>query len=262
MLRAQFAEGAPDELEPPEPPETQKLLKKGRAQHLNDHKTAQFSNQNSTFETPKESAKRDSRNGTSAIVRNADRSTRRKATDLYWDAHYMAMRETRMPWMRKTLPNISYRKTQTTLEKVEREQYKMRFLYQRHPRSMENIDQRGQGKEDDGESGARLHSQLGCFRMSSTFGKIVPAAPRPPATPSLRRAYSNTMKASKRRKHTKIGIDPKRTSTSIARPSKHIFTERLAAHLYQHLKISAPYKRTKKTPKITVMSGYTAGTTN
>ncbi|RYN50158.1 hypothetical protein AA0117_g13411 [Alternaria alternata] len=42
MLRAQFAEGAPDELEPPEPPETQKLLKKGRAQHLNDHKTAQF----------------------------------------------------------------------------------------------------------------------------------------------------------------------------------------------------------------------------
>jgi hypothetical protein len=58
----------------------------------------------------------------------------------------MAMRETRMPWMRKTLPNISYRKTQTTLDKVEREQYKMRFLYQRHPRSMEVIDQRGQGK--------------------------------------------------------------------------------------------------------------------
>lgn len=151
--------------------------------------------------------------------------------------------------MRKTLPNISYRKTQTTLEKVEREQYKMRFLYQRHPRSMENIDQRGQGKEDDGESGARLHSQLGCFRMSSTFGKIVPAAPRPPATPSLRRAYSNTMKASKRRKHTKIGIDPKRTSTSIARPCMDLRARRRIRHLTLWVQLQAHLHRaTRRTP--------------
>lgn len=39
MSLAQFAEDVHDELEPPE---TQKSPKKGRAQHLDNHKTAQF----------------------------------------------------------------------------------------------------------------------------------------------------------------------------------------------------------------------------
>ncbi|RYN64986.1 hypothetical protein AA0119_g11518 [Alternaria tenuissima] len=39
MSRAQFAADAPDELEPPA---TQKSLRKGRAQHLDNHQTAQF----------------------------------------------------------------------------------------------------------------------------------------------------------------------------------------------------------------------------
>ncbi|KAH8621284.1 ORC2-like protein [Alternaria alternata] len=39
MSLAQFAEDVHDELEPPE---TQKSPKKGRAQHLDSHKTAQF----------------------------------------------------------------------------------------------------------------------------------------------------------------------------------------------------------------------------
>ncbi|KAH8621283.1 hypothetical protein IG631_24056 [Alternaria alternata] len=43
---------------------------------------------------------------------------------------------------------------------------------------------------------------------------------------------------------------------------KRYFIERLIARFYQHLITSAPYKGTKKTPKIAVIGGYTADTTN
>lgn len=43
--------------------------------------------------------------------------------------------------------------------------------------------------------------------------------------------------------------------------SKRIITERFTARLYRHLLDSAPYKQTNKTPKIVVINGYTPGTT-
>ncbi|KAI2487131.1 origin recognition complex protein [Pyrenophora tritici-repentis] len=43
--------------------------------------------------------------------------------------------------------------------------------------------------------------------------------------------------------------------------SKRVITERFTARLYHHLVSSASYKRTKKTPKIVVINGYSAGIT-
>lgn len=43
--------------------------------------------------------------------------------------------------------------------------------------------------------------------------------------------------------------------------SKRIITERFTAHLYHSLLDRAPYKGTKKTPKIVVVNGYSPGTT-
>jgi origin recognition complex subunit 2 len=43
--------------------------------------------------------------------------------------------------------------------------------------------------------------------------------------------------------------------------SKRVITERFTAHLYHSLLDRAPYKGTKKTPKIVVVNGYAAGTT-
>lgn len=43
--------------------------------------------------------------------------------------------------------------------------------------------------------------------------------------------------------------------------SKRAITDKFTARLYQHLLERAPYKGTKKTPKIIVINGYTAGTT-
>lgn len=43
--------------------------------------------------------------------------------------------------------------------------------------------------------------------------------------------------------------------------SKRAITERFTAQLYQHLSEKPPYKGTKKTPKIIVINGYAAGTT-
>lgn len=43
--------------------------------------------------------------------------------------------------------------------------------------------------------------------------------------------------------------------------SKRTITERFTRHLYTHLSDQAPYKGTKKTPKIVVINGYSAGTT-
>ena len=90
--RARFAEDALDELEPPE---AQTPSRKGRTQHLAEHGTPRSilkktglingiaatpkSNRKLVFETPTKSAKRDSPNGTPTIVRNADRSARRKS---------------------------------------------------------------------------------------------------------------------------------------------------------------------------------------
>ncbi|KAF2999304.1 Origin recognition complex subunit 2 [Curvularia kusanoi] len=43
--------------------------------------------------------------------------------------------------------------------------------------------------------------------------------------------------------------------------SKRMITEEFAAHTYRHLSKSPPYKGSKKTPKIAVINGYAAGTT-
>ncbi|CAO2649291.1 Nn.00g066760.m01.CDS01 [Neocucurbitaria sp. VM-36] len=43
--------------------------------------------------------------------------------------------------------------------------------------------------------------------------------------------------------------------------SKRVITEHFTAHLYHHLLERAPYKGTKKTPKVVVINGYTVGIT-
>jgi origin recognition complex subunit 2 len=295
-LRARIADDAPDELEPLE---AQTPSRKGRAHHLAENgtprsilkKTGLINGVNGTprstrklvFETPTKSAKRESPNATPTIVRNADRSARRKSN-------------------RRIL--------ERTLNGAESDEEAL----DEEDELAEHI--LGEEAEDTDQPGEEAIPEAPVPETPSKRGRGRPKgsgkvgrprkqrSPTPPTElppheeyfwqnrPGGTKTSSNTLSAQSLLNHDEyfqvMQLYQDRHESEMdflvelhgrsyeqwifeleegfniclyGYGSKRIITERFTARLYRHLLESSPHKGLKKTPKIVVVNGYTPGTT-
>lgn len=295
--RARFAEEAHDELEPLE---AQTPSRKGRTQHLAEHGTPRSilkktglvngiiatpkSARKLVFETPTKSAKRDSPNGTPTIVRNADRSARRKSNRRI---------------LERTLNGDE--SDEDALD--EEEDLAEHILGE----DTEDAEQAEEGVVQDEIPVPETPSKRGRGRPKGS-GKVgrprKQRSPTPPTElppheeyfwqnrPGGTKTSNNTLSAQSLLNHDEyfsamqtyedrhqserefllelhgraydqwiFELEEGFNICLYGYGSKRIITERFTARLYQSLLDAAPYKGTKKSPKIVVINGYTAGTT-
>ncbi|KAJ5020739.1 origin recognition complex subunit 2-domain-containing protein [Bipolaris maydis] len=230
------------------------------------------------------SAKRDSPEGTPTLVRNADRSARRKSNrrmlertlngidsdeDVVDDEDELAQ---------QILDEPADEVEQST-EEAPPEEVPV----------PDTPSKRGRGRpKGSGQSRPPAKATLAhprppnCLRTRSTFGRTALQAQRRPTTLSPHKVSSATTSTFSQYKHT----GPSSVGNRLFAPtawraydqwifeleqgfniclygygSKRIITERFTAHLYHTLLERVPYRGTKKTPKIVVINGYAAGTT-
>ncbi|KAF1833263.1 ORC2-domain-containing protein [Decorospora gaudefroyi] len=295
-LRARIADDAPDELEPLE---AQTPSRKGRAQHLAENGTPRSilkktgwangvaatpkSTRKLVFETPTKSAKRDSPDGTPTIVRNADRSARRKSNRRI---------------LERTLNGAD-----SDEEALDEEDELAEHIL---GADAEDTDQPGEDAVPEPPV-PETPSKRGRGRPKGS-GKVgrprKQRSPTPPTElppheeyfwqnrPGGTKTSNNTLSAQSLLNHDEyfqamqsyqdghaaemdfllelhsraydqwiFELDQGFNICLYGYGSKRIITEQFTARLYRHLLDRPPYKGTKKTPSIVIINGYTAGTT-
>ncbi|KAF1935810.1 ORC2-domain-containing protein [Clathrospora elynae] len=295
-LRARITDEAPDELGPLE---AQTPSRKGRTQHLAENGTPRSilkktglidgvhgtpkSTRRLVFETPTKSANHETPNGTPTIVRNADRSARRKSNRRI---------------LERTLNGAGSDEEATEDEDILAEH----ILGE----EAEDLEQAGEDSTHEvpvpdtpskrGRGRPKGSGKVGRPRKARS---PTPPAELPPHEeyfwqnrPGGTKTSNNTLSAQSLLNHDEyfqamqsyedghalemhflqelhgrayhqwmFELDEGFNICLYGYGSKRVITERFTAHLYRHLLESAPYQGTKKTPKIVVINGYSAGTT-
>ncbi|RAR11441.1 ORC2-domain-containing protein [Stemphylium lycopersici] len=295
-LRARIADDAPDEQEPFE---AQTPSRKGRT-YLAEHGTPRSilkktglangiaatpkSTRKLVFETPTKSAKRESPEGTPTLVRNADRSARRKSNRRILERTWNGIESDE-----EALDEEDELAEQILEDQVEQAEQPAEEAPPDDAPVPETPSKRGRGRPKGSGKVGRPRKQ-----RSPTPPTELPAHEeyfwqnRPAGT----KTSNNTLSAQSLLNHDEYfqaiqsyhdrhqpeidflsGLHGRAYDQWIFEleegfniclygyGSKRVITEKFTSHLYHHLLDQAPYKGTKKTPKIVVINGYTAGTT-
>lgn len=295
-LRARIADHVPDNQDPPE---AHTPSRKGRT-YLAEHGTPRsilkksgFPNavaatpksaRKLVFETPTKSAKRDSPDGTPTLVRNADRSARRKSNR-------------RM--LERTLNGIDSDEDVLDEEDELAQQILDEPADEVEPSTEDAPLEEAPVPETPSKRGRGRPKGSGKVGRPRKQRSPTPPTELPPHEeyfwqnrPAGTKTSNNTLSAQSLLSHDEYFQsiqayqDPHQSEIDFLLElhgraydqwifeleqgfniclygygSKRIITERFTAHLYHSLLDRAPYEGTKKTPKIVVINGYVAGTT-
>ncbi|RMZ70962.1 origin recognition complex subunit 2 [Pyrenophora seminiperda CCB06] len=296
-VRARIVDDTGDELEPVQ---AQTPSRKGKAQQraelgtprsilkktglINDITATPKSTRKLVFETPTKSAKRDSPNDTPTIVRNADRSARRKSNRRILertlnghDSDDEALDEE--DELAEHILDEETVHVEQTAEEAAQEEAPV----------PETPSKRGRGRPKGSGKVGRPRKQ----RSPTPPTELPPHEEyfwqnRPGATKTSNNTlssqsllnhdeYFQAMQSYRDRHQPEIDfllelhgraydqwifeLEEGFNICLYGYGSKRVITERFTACLYRHLLNSAPYKQTKKTPKIVVINGYSAGIT-
>jgi origin recognition complex subunit 2 len=296
-LRAQITEDAPDEQEPFE---VQTPSRRGRAQLLatdatprsilkksglaNVINTTPKSTRKLVFETPTKSAKQDTPNGTPTIVRNADRSARRKSNRRILERTLNGAESDE-----EGLEEEDILAEQILDEDGEETEPVTDAATEDEPPVPETPSKRGRGRPKGSGKVGRPRKQ----RSPTPPAELPPHEEyfyqnRPGGTKTSNNTFSaqnllnhdeyfQAMQSYQDRHESEMDfllelhgraydqwifeLEEGFNICLYGYGSKRLITEKFTARLYQHLLEQAPYKGTKKTPKIIVINGYTAGIT-
>lgn len=256
------------------------LKKTGTANGVNGtHAATPKSNRKLLFETPTKSANGETPEGTPAIVRNADRSARRKSN-------------------RRILEHAEHGE-ESEEEAFDEEEALAEEILEAEGGAVETVEEIAQEEVPIPETPSKR--KRGRPKGS---GKKKPKSPTPPAElppheeyfwqnrPGGLKTSNNTLSAQSLLNHDEyfqamssyadrhqpevdfllelhsrafdqwvFELEESFNICLYGYGSKRAITDKFAAHLYHHLLERAPWKGSKKTPKIAVINGYAAGTT-
>ncbi|KAF2657438.1 ORC2-domain-containing protein [Lophiostoma macrostomum CBS 122681] len=249
--------------------------------------TTPKSNRRLVFETPSKPAIQDTPNGTPVIVRNADRSARRKSN--------------------RKLIERAINGADSDEEDLEEEQLLAQQILSDDEDSEESTDEAGVRDEED-IAEPETPSKRGRGRQKGTIKKLGrPRKKRSPSPlqdlppheeyfwqnrPGGAKTSNNALPSQSILNHDEYFqamqtyADPHRPEKEFLLElhgrafdqwlfefqegfniccygygSKRPITDKFAAHIYQRLSTTTPYKNSKKTPKVVIINGYAAGTT-